>query len=143
MIRRKKNQETQATQVQLPPIEFKPRASDPQIQQGLLIACRSMEQYGAALMLLAHAFRSRADQIMLDYSQQGAAVRYRVDGNWERMPPMDRPTGDGVLVIFKRLCSLNPRTAEVYKQALCPPNLLGTTGSWTLRPKAFPPANAS
>lgn len=112
--------------MQLPPIEFKPKAASQQEQQGILIACRGLEHYGPALMVLAHAFKSHADQIMLDYSQQGAAVRYRVDGNWERMPPMDRPTGDGVLVVFKRLCNLNPLDRRSLQKGTLPTKYAGT-----------------
>ncbi len=27
---------------------------------------------------------------------------------WEQLPPMDRATGDGMLVVLKQLCRLNP-----------------------------------
>jgi type II secretory ATPase GspE/PulE/Tfp pilus assembly ATPase PilB-like protein len=97
-----------AAQVTLPPIEFKPNAGSSQLQQGVLISCRASPQYGVAVMVIAHAINSRADQILFDFSAQGAAVRYRVDGLWEKMPPMDRATGDGMLVVLKRLCMLNP-----------------------------------
>lgn len=95
-------------QPQLPQIEFKPAAPSPQLQQGVLIACRASPQYGVAVMVVAHAINSRADQILFDFSAQGCAVRYRVDGLWEKMPPMDRETGDGMLVVLKRLFMLNP-----------------------------------
>ncbi len=127
MLRKKKpTSGPQAGPVELPPIEFKPKAADKQQQQGILIACRGMEHYGATLMLLAHAFRAHADQIMLDYSQQGAAVRYRVDGLWERMPPMDRPTGDGALVVLKRLCNLNPQDRRSLQKGELPTKFAGT-----------------
>lgn len=95
-------------QGQLPQIEFKPAAPSAQLQQGVLIACRASPQYGVAVMVVAHAINSRADQILFDFSAQGCAVRYRVDGLWEKMPPMDRETGDGMLVVLKRLFMLNP-----------------------------------
>ncbi len=111
MIRKKKSTTavtSGGTQVVLPNLNFKPQVGDKQQQQGLLIACRGMEQYPASVMLAAQAFKARADQILMDFSQQGVAVRFRVDGMWENMPPMDRVTGDGVLVIYKRLCGMNP-----------------------------------
>jgi type II secretory ATPase GspE/PulE/Tfp pilus assembly ATPase PilB-like protein len=92
----------------LPAVEFKPPAENSQQQQGVLISCRAIPQYGSAVMLVAHALNSRADQILMDFTAQGAAVRFRVDGLWEKMPPMDRETGDGVLVVLKRLLLLNP-----------------------------------
>lgn len=73
----------------LPAVEFKPKAKDKQAEQGILIACRGMEQFAAASTMIAQALASRADQILLDYSQQGVAVRFRVDGLWEAMPAME------------------------------------------------------
>lgn len=109
MIRKKdkKPSEGRRGEVVLPPMEFKPPVSDKQEQQGILIACRALEQFPVTVMMMAHALSVRADQLMLDCTAQGVAVRCRVDGLWETMPPMDRPTGDGVVVILKRLCNLN------------------------------------
>lgn len=109
----------------LPPIDFKPKADDDSQRQGILIACRSLEQYNSTLMLLGNAFKARADQIMLDYSAQGAAVRFRVDGLWEKMPPMDRTLGDGVLVVLKKLCSLNPADRKSKQTATLPTKYKG------------------
>ncbi len=124
MLRRKKKKSGGpsggSAQVALPPVDFKPKADDKQQQQGILIACRGIEQYPAAVMMLAHALAGRADQILLDYSKQGVAVRYRVDGMWENMPPMDRPTGDGVLVVLKRLCNLEPTDRRSRQQGVLP-----------------------
>lgn len=92
----------------LPAIDFKPPASNSQEQQGVLISSRAIPQFGSAVMLVAHALNSRADQVLMDFTAQGAAVRFRVDGLWEKMPPMDRETGDGVLAVLKRLMLLNP-----------------------------------
>jgi type II secretory ATPase GspE/PulE/Tfp pilus assembly ATPase PilB-like protein len=125
MLRRKKTASRGGDAPEIPPLDFKPKAANTQEQQGLLIACRNMEQYGAAVMVLAQALNVRADQIMLDFTQQGTAVRYRVDGGWERMPPMDRPTGDGVLVIFKRLCGLNPADRRSQQKGMLPVKFAG------------------
>lgn len=108
MIGRKKKKPSSSGEVALPQVDFKPKASDKQAEQGIMIACRGIEQFPVANTLMAQALVARADQILLDYSQQGVTVRFRVDGLWESMPAMDRPTGDGVLVILKKLCSLNP-----------------------------------
>ncbi|RMF44718.1 MAG: general secretion pathway protein GspE [Planctomycetota bacterium] len=104
----------------LPKIEFKPPIADKQQEQGVLIACRGMPQWPAALQLAAQAIKSRAEQILLDFTAQGVAVRIRVDGIWESLPPMDRPTGDGVLVIFKKLCDLNPNDRRSKQHAVLP-----------------------
>ena len=111
--------------VQLPPVEFKPDAGDKLQQQGVLIACRAMPHYGSAVMLVAHAIGSRADQILMDFTAQGAAVRFRVDGLWEKMPPLDREVGDGLLVVLKRLCSLNPTDRRSLQKGRLPVKFRG------------------
>ncbi|MCC6511294.1 MAG: Flp pilus assembly complex ATPase component TadA [Pirellulaceae bacterium] len=116
-------------EIVLPPLEFKPPVSDKQQQQGLLLACRQVEQYPATVMLVAQALKNRADQIMLDYAQQGVAVRFRVNGLWEAMPPMDRATGDPVLVILKRLCVLNPADRRSRQSNKLP---LSLNGDWII-----------
>lgn len=109
MIRKKTAASSGSGQApQLPPMDFKPPVSDKQVQQGILISCRAIDQYPVAILLLAQALSVRADQILLDCTAQGVSVRCRVDGIWENMPPMDRPTGDGVMIVIKRLCNLNP-----------------------------------
>ncbi len=123
----KKNQST--TEIVLPPLEFKPSIKDKQQQQGLLVACRQIEQYGTGVMVLAQALNNRADQIMLDYAQQGVAVRFRVNGLWEAMPAMDRPNGDGMLVVLKRLCLLNPADRRSRQTGKLPFSL---NGDWIL-----------
>ncbi|HAC90445.1 MAG TPA: hypothetical protein DCF63_07400 [Planctomycetaceae bacterium] len=87
----------------LPPVEFKPDAGSKQEQEGVLISCRSATHYPVAVMLVAHAIGSRADQIMIDFTAQGAALRLRVDGLWEKLPPLERETADGMLVVLKKL----------------------------------------
>lgn len=111
MLRRKKKNAANETAAsgELPQIDFKPAADDKSAEQGVMIACRGIEQYPAMAMLTVQAISARADQILMDFSQKGVAIRFRVDGMWEAMPPMDRATGDGTLVIFKRLAGLNPQ----------------------------------
>ncbi|MCR9296498.1 MAG: ATPase, T2SS/T4P/T4SS family, partial [bacterium] len=123
MLGKKKKKATVSSssgEVVLPKLDFKPKISDDKEQQGVLIACRSLEQYPQAVILAAQAIKNRADQILMDFSQQGAAVRFRVDGIWESMPAMDRPTGDGVLAIYKRLCVLNPTDRKSRQQGVLP-----------------------
>jgi len=46
--------------------------------------------------------------MLLDYTQAACAIRYQVDGLWEELPPLDRESGDAMLVAIKQLCLLNP-----------------------------------
>ncbi len=122
----------------MPNVDFKPKAPDKQAQQGILIACRGIEQFPSAAALMAQALVSRADQVLLDFSQQGVAVRFRVDGLWETMPAMDRPTGDGVLVVLKKLCSLNAADRKTRQQGVLPLTMKGTDWNITLVSQGIP-----
>ncbi len=94
--------------VVIPPLEIKTVGVAKDEAQGLMIAARQLPGYPVALVLLANAISARADRILMDYSAQGAVVRYRVDGQWEALPPLDRPTGDAALVVYKKMFGLNP-----------------------------------
>ena len=107
MVRRKNAWKTSSGGAELPKLEFEPSAGLDE-RQGILIACRSLEQWGPTMLMVAQALKLRANQILMDFSQQGCAVRFRADGLRESMLPMDCPTGDGALVILKQLRMLNP-----------------------------------
>ena len=94
--------------VVIPPLEIKTVGVAKDEAQGLMIAARQLPGYPVALVVLANAISARADRILMDYSAQGAVVRYRIDGQWEALPPMDRPTGDAALVVYKKMFGLNP-----------------------------------
>lgn len=124
--KKKKSSSSKSGVEDLPHVEFKPKAADKGAEQGIMIACRGIEQFPAANGLMAQALLARADQIMLDYSQQGVAIRIRVDGLWEGLPAMERETGDPVLVIFKKLCNLNPTDRRSRQQGILPVAMKGT-----------------
>jgi type II secretory ATPase GspE/PulE/Tfp pilus assembly ATPase PilB-like protein len=58
--------------------------------------------------LLWDTINRRADQIMLDYTPQGVAIRYEIDGVWHNGDGRDREGGDAVLAVLKTLASLKP-----------------------------------
>jgi len=103
--------------VEIPALEIKTMGIAKDELQGLSIAARQLPGYPIAIVLLANAITSRADRILMDYSAQGAVARYRIDGNWETLPPMDRPTGDAALVVFKKVLGLNPAERKVKQEA--------------------------
>ncbi len=128
MLRKKKDKNSKGNgEPVLPELEFKPICPDKQQAQGLLVACRQVEQYPVLVTLIAQAISVRADQIVLDYTAQGASVRYRVDGMWETMPPMDRPNGDKVLEILKRLAGMNFADRRSKQKGKLP---LACAGDW-------------
>jgi type II secretory ATPase GspE/PulE/Tfp pilus assembly ATPase PilB-like protein len=101
----------------VPPLEIKAVGIPKDEAQGLMIAARQLPGYPVALVVLANAISSRADRILMDYSAQGAVARYRVDGVWETLPPMDRPTGDAALVVYKKMFGLNPAERRAKQDA--------------------------
>ncbi len=136
--KKKKASSSGSTLEDLPEVEFKPKASDKQAEQGIMIACRGSEHFGAATTLMAQALVSRADQILLDFSQQGVAIRFRVDGLWEGMPAMDRATGDGVLVLYKKLCNLNSTDRRSRQVGTLPVKMKGNDWIVTFTSQGIP-----
>ncbi|MEQ1830849.1 MAG: ATPase, T2SS/T4P/T4SS family [Pirellula sp.] len=101
----------------VPSLEIKQMGIGKDEAQGLTIASRQLPGYPLAIVLLANAISNRADRILMDYSVQGALVRYRVDGVWETLPPFDRPTGDAALVVYKKILGLNPAERKAKQEA--------------------------
>jgi len=101
----------------VPALEIKTVGVPKDEAQGLMIAARQLPGYPIAIILLANAISARADRILMDYSAQGAVVRYRVDGVWETLPPLDRPTGDAALVVYKKVFGLNPAERRAKQDA--------------------------
>ena len=111
--------------IQLPPIDFKPSAFPKDEAQGVIIACRQLPGFPVAAGLLASALSGRADRILMDYSAQGVAVRFRVDGMWENMPSMDRASGDAALVVIKKMFGMNPAERRNRQTGKCAAQLKG------------------
>lgn len=95
-------------EIELPPLEIKPIGIGRDEATGLMIASKQLPGYPIALVVLANAISGRADRILIDYSAQGAVLRYRVDGIWETLPAMDRVSADSALVVYKKILGLNP-----------------------------------
>jgi type II secretory ATPase GspE/PulE/Tfp pilus assembly ATPase PilB-like protein len=108
--RKKKNADKKdsAGEVEVPNLEIKASGIGKEEAVGLLIAARQLPGYPLAITLVANAINSRADRILIDFSAQGAVARYRIDGIWESLPAMDRPTADALLVVWKKVLGLNP-----------------------------------
>jgi len=108
--RKKKNADKKDStgEVEVPNLEIKASGIGKEEAVGLLIAARQLPGYPLAITLVANAINSRADRILIDFSAQGAVARYRVDGIWESLPAMDRPTADALLVVWKKVLGLNP-----------------------------------
>jgi type II secretory ATPase GspE/PulE/Tfp pilus assembly ATPase PilB-like protein len=62
--------------------------------------------------ILAECLANRATAIMLDYSQEGVAVRTMVDGVWIARESRGRDVGDPALEALKLLAGLNPQDRQ-------------------------------
>jgi general secretion pathway protein E len=104
----KQQPEEEVVEVQLPPVTITPMgAPDKQQDQANLLGAKQSPAYPIALGLVAHCLSRRGERLMLDYSAQGVAVRFEIDGVWMNGDPMDRQTGDAALAVFKKITNLN------------------------------------
>ena len=62
--------------------------------------------------ILGDALAHRASAVLLDYSPQGVAVRYMIDGVWLPQANRERETADPALEALKLLCGLNPQDRQ-------------------------------
>jgi len=95
-------------EAEVPNLEIKVSGVGKDEAVGLLIASKQLPGYPLAIILVANAINTRADRILVDFTAQGAVARYRVDGIWETLPAMDRPTADAMLLVWKKILGLNP-----------------------------------
>ena len=58
-----------------------------------------------------------ADIVMLDFTQTGVMIRFRVDGLPEVKPPLEREPGDAALFVLKKLAGLNPMDRRSKQEA--------------------------
>ncbi|MFO0923322.1 MAG: ATPase, T2SS/T4P/T4SS family [Pirellulales bacterium] len=112
-------------QAALPPLDMRPSAFSRDEAQGVMIAARQLPGFPVAVRVLYEALRNRADRILMDFTAQGVAVRFRVDGIWENMPAMDRPTGDSALGVIKKIFGMNPNERRARQKGKCGAHLTG------------------
>ena len=95
---------------QFPPVTFVPKgAPDKQQDQGNLLAAKQSPGFPISGGVFAHCLSRRGERLMLDFTAQGVGVRFEIDGVWLNADPMDRPTGDAVLGVYKTIANLNPQ----------------------------------
>jgi len=89
--------------------------SGPSIQWTLAGGDEDLEQveeslgYDHAQQLVADTVARLALTTVLDYSSKMVQQRAQVDGIWHKLPPMDRESGDLMLVTLKQMAGLNPK----------------------------------
>jgi len=89
-------------------VDFTPAGETDADRQANLIRARQSSGFVVLKDLLCEVLLKRADTVLIDYSQTQATPRILVDGTWHPIPPMDRQTGDAVLISMKYLAGLNP-----------------------------------
>lgn len=105
-----------------PPVEISATTPLQQQNQAILIEARQSPAFVSTKILLADALDNRGEKIMLDYTQEGVAIRYYVDGIWHNAAPQvqipqlkgpplkgppNREVGDMMLAVLKKMANLN------------------------------------
>lgn len=105
-----------------PPVEMAATTPLQQQNQAILIEARQSPAFVSTKIVLADALDNRAEKIMLDYTQEGVAIRFYVDGIWHNAAPLvqipqpkgpplkappNREVGDMILAVMKKLANLN------------------------------------
>ena len=91
-----------------PPVVLKAKGSDERQNNVNLLSARQNPGFTDARKILAAGLVRRADAIMLDYSQQGVAIRHQIDGVWQEADGMEREQADPALEALKLVCGLKP-----------------------------------
>ncbi|MDX1948533.1 MAG: ATPase, T2SS/T4P/T4SS family [Pirellulaceae bacterium] len=102
-----------------PPVELVAVGPLQMENQQAVIESRQSPAFVSVKILLADALGQRADKIMLDYTKDGVACRYQIDGVWHNANPqvrelkkgdpgpvLNREIGDQMLAVLKRISHL-------------------------------------
>ncbi len=96
-------------QVQLPPVEVTAGGETEDLRVANLQAAQAIPGFADVILLIADAIVKRAEQVMLDFTQQSVGMKYQIDGFWHDLPPRDRQSGDAMLASLKCLANCDPR----------------------------------
>ena len=91
-----------------PPVVLKARGRDERENNVNLLTARQSPGFTDARKILAAGLGRRATAIMLDYTQQGVAIRHQIDGVWQEAEGMEREQADPALESLKLVCGLKP-----------------------------------
>ena len=100
-----------------PPVKVFAHGGPDEVAEGSRLAqARQTPGLTAAREILAEGLTARATAIMLDYTQQGAAMRTLIDGVWIPRESRSREMADPALESLKVLCGLNPQDRQGRQQ---------------------------
>jgi type II secretory ATPase GspE/PulE/Tfp pilus assembly ATPase PilB-like protein len=127
------------------PVDFVPQGGNDQANQANLITARQSTAYVPAKELIADAINWRADKILLDYTAEGVAVKYMVDGVLHAVTPkvheknpLNRELGDAMLAIYKRISNLKPEERRARQDGKMRTDFNGNKYSTTLMSQGTP-----
>lgn len=89
-----------------------------QLDQANVIEARQSPGFLSAKELIATTADRRAEKVMLDYSAQGVALRYQIDGVWHDGEAQERQLADQMLAVFKKLAALNIKERRARQEGL-------------------------
>lgn len=89
-----------------------------QDEQVRLIGARQSPGFAPAKAVLHKALESRASGVMLDFTQDAAAVRFMIDGIWLDSETQPRAVADPLLASLKTLCGLKPEERRARQQGI-------------------------
>ena len=93
-----------------PPAKLRARGGPDEVtDKANTLKARQFPGFRDARQIVADGLSSRASAIMLDYSQQGVAVRHMIDGVWINREALDREMADPALEAMKTVAGLNPQ----------------------------------
>ena len=72
-----------------------------------LLLARQSPGFVIAKDLIADVINKRGERVRLDFSQEGVAVRYQIDGVWHDSESFESEIGDVILAVLKTLANLD------------------------------------
>ncbi|MEX0939500.1 MAG: ATPase, T2SS/T4P/T4SS family [Pirellulales bacterium] len=90
------------------PVELSAKGgADDRADNANLVLARQSPGYVMLKDLISGTVDKRADALLLDFTEESAAVRVQIDGVWHNDDPLDRESGDMILAAMKTLAALN------------------------------------
>lgn len=96
-------------EIVLPPLAFTAAGTTESQRDVNLAKVVRSPGFPTLVLLLADAVGKWSERVVLDFTAQHVSVRQQIDGIWNDLPPMERPTGDYMLATLKQLCNLDFR----------------------------------
>lgn len=93
-------------------------APSQQDEQVRLIGARQSPGFVPAKAVLFKALEARASGVMLDFTQDAAAVKFMIDGIWLDAETQPRAAADPLLASLKTLCGLKPDERRARQQGI-------------------------